>query len=64
MGAEECYYSEYEGGILCRTEWKQEDGDIIDFAFTNEEGWFELLDIENASFESLTKFIITNNQLL
>ena len=57
MGAEECYYSEYEGGILCRTEWKQEDGDIIDFAYIDEDGCFDLLDIENASFESLTNYL-------
>lgn len=57
LGAESYYDSEYEGGILCRTEWKQEDGDIIDFAYIDEDGCFDLLDIENASFEGLTNYL-------
>ncbi len=57
MGADSCYFSEYEGGILCRAEWKQEDGDVIDFAYIDEDGCFDLLDIENASFESLINYL-------
>ena len=56
MGADPYYCREYEGGILCRSTWKQDCGDIVDFAYIDEDGNFELLDIENLAFEILTKY--------
>ena len=56
MGADSYYCREYEGGILCRSTWGQDCGDIVDFAYIDEDGNFELLDIENLAFEILTKY--------
>lgn len=57
MGADSYYDCEYEGGILCRVAWEREDGNIVDFAYIDKDGCFDMLDIKNASFEILTNYL-------
>ena len=56
-GADVCYCREYEGGMLCRVIWEQKVSDIVDFVYVDEDGCLELLDVEDSTFEMLTKYL-------